>query len=446
MSFELFKKNLEQEKILLERIKFLHDRYENITLFPENRKNLENAINSAERQIRILNSSIPKLLENLKIFKELPSYLKQPTFKIKGSDSIVTVSHNIEGLQNKVAIKRKDKSEYMNQLHISEFSLSQLRKKEKKDEVIVNDYKKPNLYLKISNKLFFNYSKKMIESGYYQKLGLDLRKGNFTTLLSTYVSMMLLTTLISIVIGFFFFVFFIFFNISLEAPYFYLIDYSSTSLIKRFFQIIWFIPGIPILTYLVLYFYPSAERASIESEIEYELPFVTIQMAAIAGADIEPSNIFRIIAMSKEYDALRNESKKLMNQINLYGYDLLTALNNVSRSSPSKGWSDLLNGMATTIRSGGSLTKYLQKKSESLLFEYRLKREKATRSAETFMDIYISVVIAAPMLMMILLIIISISNIGFSLTLPIITLLMVTIVGTINILFLVFLHLSQKKI
>ena len=87
-----------------------------------------------------------------------------------------------------------------------------------------------------------------------------------------------------------------------------------------------------------------------------------------------------------------------------------------------------------------------QKKAENLLFEYRLKREKATRSAETFMDIYISVVIAAPMLMMILLIIITISNIGFSLTLPIITLLMVTIVGTINVLFLVFLHLSQKKI
>ncbi len=446
MSIELLKKNIGQEKILLERINFIIEKYEGVNLIGEDKKMYLNAINSTENQIKILNSSIPRLLDNIKMVKELETYSKEVKYKIKNEEPIVTVSHNIEGLEDRVAIKKKDKSQYLNQLHISEFSLSQLRKKNKEEIIISNQFKKANPYYKLSNKLFLNNSKKLIQKGYYQKLSLNLRKGNFTTLLSTYVSMMLLTTLISFFIGILFTIFLFIFNLSVESPYIYLIDYSTANLLIRFLQIIWIIPAVPILTYITLYFYPSAERASIESEIEYELPFVTIQMSAIAGADIEPSNIFRIIAMSKEYKTLRNESKKLMNQINLYGYDLLTALNNISQSSPSKGWSDLLNGMATAIRSGGSLTKYLQKKAENLLFEYRLKREKATRSAETFMDIYISVVIAAPMLMMILLIIITISNIGFSLTLPIITLLMVTIVGTINILFLVFLHLSQQKI
>ena len=446
MNLELLKKNIEQEKTLVQRIKFIKDKYENVNLTGEFKRTYLNALNSTENQIKILNSSIPKLVDNIKIIRELPTYSKEINYEVKEDEPIITVSHNIEWAQDRVTIKKKDKSKYLNQLHISEYSLSQLRKKDKKEEVIINQYKKPNFYLKLSNKLFLNTSKKLIEKGYYQKLGLNLRKGNFTTLLSSYVSMMIFTTWISFFIGIFLAIFFFFFNISIESPFIYLINYSKINLLLRFFQVVWIIPTIPILTYLILYFYPSTERASIESEIEYELPFVTIQMSAIAGSDIEPSNIFRIIAMSKEYDTLRNESRKLMNQINLYGYDLLTALNNVSQSSPSKGWSDLLNGMATSIRSGGSLTKYLQKKAENLLFEYRLRREKATKSAETFMDIYISVVIAAPMLMMILLIIISISNLGFNLTLPIITLLMVTIVGTINILFLVFLHLSQKKI
>jgi flagellar protein FlaJ len=196
---------------------------------------------------------------------------------------------------------------------------------------------------------------------------------------------------------------------------------------------------------LIFLFYPSTEASTVEQQIDYELPFATIQMSAIAGADIEPSNIFRIIAMSKEYRFISRESKKLMNQINLYGYDLVTALKNVARSSPSKLWADVLNGISTTIRSGGDLGKYLSKRAETLLFDYRLKREKATKAAETFMDIYISVVIAAPMLMMLLLILMNVSGIGFNMSNLGITVLVVSIVALINILFLVFLQMNQKK-
>ena len=101
--------------------------------------------------------------------------------------------------------------------------------------------------------------------------------------------------------------------------------------------------------------------------------------------------------------------------------------------------------MSTTIRSGGDLSKYLNKRAESLLFEYRIKREKATKAAETFMDIYISIVIAAPMLMMLLLILMNISGIGLSLSNLAITVLVVSIVALINVIFLVFLHMNQKK-
>ena len=168
-------------------------------------------------------------------------------------------------------------------------------------------------------------------------------------------------------------------------------------------------------------------------------------MSAIAGADIEPSNIFRIISISKEYPCIRKEAKKIMNQINIYGYDLITALKNVAAASSSESWTDLLNGISTTLKSGGDLSKYLNKKAESLLFEYRLKREKAIKSSETFMDIYISVVIAAPMLMMLLLIMMSISQIGLALSVPAITIIIVGVVSVINLLFLMFLHLNQKK-
>jgi len=237
-------------------------------------------------------------------------------------------------------------------------------------------------------------------------------------------------------------VFFLFFSISFTFPF---VHRTSVDILLRIPQVIWMIPLFPLLAFISLYFYPYAERNAVEGQIDYELPFATIQMAAIAGSDIEPSNIFGIIALSKEYPFIKKEAKKLMNQINLYGYDLVTSLKNVADSSPSKQWAELLNGIATTIKSGGDLGKFFNKRAESMLFEYRLKREKATKAAETFMDIYISVVIAAPMLMMLLLIMLSITNLGFNLTIPALTLIIVSAVSLINIVFLAFLHVNQKK-
>ena len=194
-----------------------------------------------------------------------------------------------------------------------------------------------------------------------------------------------------------------------------------------------------------MYFYPSMERKSNEDRINQELPFATIHMSAISGSMIEPSKIFSIIISTGEYPYLKREFTKLLNEINVYGLDLVSALRNSALNSPSKKLSELFNGLATTINSGGNLTEFFDKRAQTLLFDYRLEREKYTRTAETFMDIYISLVIAAPMILMLLLMMIKISGLGISLSTSMITLIMVLGVSIINILFLTFLHLKQPS-
>ena len=107
--------------------------------------------------------------------------------------------------------------------------------------------------------------------------------------------------------------------------------------------------------------------------------------------------------------------------------------------------SELLSGLATTINSGGDLTRFFETRAETLLFDYKLRREKETKTAETFMDLYISIVIAAPMIFMLLLMIMKISGLGISLPTTVITLMMVSGVAMINVFFLIFLHLKKTE-
>jgi len=199
----------------------------------------------------------------------------------------------------------------------------------------------------------------------------------------------------------------------------------------------------PVAAFFLLYVYPRVERGSIEKKVDAELPFAVVHMSAIAGSGIEPTKIFKIIGASREYKYLGQEIRKILNQINLYGYDLVTALNNSSKTAPSKKLSELFAGLSATISTGGDLKEFFQKRSESLMVGYRLEREKFSKIAETFMDIYISVVIATPMILLLLIVIISVTGLQVGLSTDSITFLIILAIAIINVVFMGVLQVKQ---
>lgn len=121
----------------------------------------------------------------------------------------------------------------------------------------------------------------------------------------------------------------------------------------------------------------------------------------------------------------------------------------MAKSSPSQKLRDLLDGFATTITSGGDPSNFLSKHSETLLFDYRLEREKYTKTSETLMDIYISVGIAAPMIFLMLFVIMGSTGLlstFFSLGVTQLSMLMILGIALINGGFIVFLKIKQPTI
>lgn len=372
----------------------------------------------------IIKIGLAKSLENSSGNNKIPFEFQQPTHKQK------ILQENFEKLQ-----KKKDLSS-----ELEEETLKRIGKKGRKKVKVVK--RKPNGYAKLANKLFANTSKDLIKKGKFYDVQRAMVKSKIKFIPSSYISILLFTTLLSIFGGVLLFLFFLFFNVSAALP---IITLSTDPLFSRFLKVFWLLFGAPIGTFLFMYYYPSLEEASVASKINTELPFATIHMAAISGSMIDPSKIFNIIVSTGEYPYLGKEFIILINEINIYGYDLITALKNIALNSPSKKLAELLNGLSTTIGSGGNLPEFFQKRAETLMFNYRIEREKGAKTAETFMDIYISVVIATPMILMLLLIMMKISGLGLGLSTSSITLITVLAVFLINVVFLGFLQLKQPS-
>ncbi len=391
------------------------------------------SIDALSTGIKILNSTLPKMLNQISVAQKLSSRegvkFESVHFKMKDADVAVTLQVG-------------DREAFLTKLSINEQLLKKLKKKQKIKEEKFEEFKATRGYLKISNRFFLDTAQNLIAKGSFAPLALSLRKANMDFLFSTYVAMIFFTTLIAFIISIFLTVFFLFFNFDYLLETFPPISIANGDILSRLPMVIWMPFVIPLLTFAVLYYYPGSEKNSIEKRIDQELPFAVIHMSAVSGSGIEPSAIFKIIAMSKEYPFLRKEIRKVMNQINLYGYDLVTALTNSAKTTPSSKLAELFTGLGTTINSGGSLQNFFEKRSETLLLNYRLEREKFIKIAEAFMDIYISVVIAAPMIIMILLVIIMASEAGQGYSSTQIGLAVAALIAVINSFFLTFLHLK----
>ncbi|VVB78080.1 Type II secretion system (T2SS), protein F [uncultured archaeon] len=404
---------------------------------------LTDAISSLIIQLRILNKSVPDLIKNIGFYKKLE---KKPVEE-KPAAKLIQVKYNHLDKDQSVSlvISDEDKKEFLENLSKSNLSINQLKRKYSVEKSTVTDFGKPNAYAKSSNRLFKNLSNRLISEGYFMSLNRNLRKINSPFVIGTYISMILMTVMITFFISIILLIMLMFFNIGPTFPFFSVLP-SETNLLIRFAKTLWIIFIIPIGTGLLMYFYPNSEARSLGKKIEQELPFVTIHMSAVATSGVEPISIFKIIIRNEEYIYTNTQLKKLVNLINFHGKDLVTALKETARSSPSPKLRELLEGLATAINSGGSLKDYLAKRAENLLFDYKIERERYTKTSETFMDIYISVVIAAPMILLMLFVIMGSTGtlsslLGFGI--EAISVLIILAIALLNIGFLVLLRLKQ---
>jgi len=409
----------------------------------EEKKLLNEAITSLKNQLRIINNSITELLKNVSFYKKIPE-----SKEIK-EEKIIQINYTPLYSDERVSlvITDKDREDFLENLRRSNLTINKL-KKEYSVKKELPTFGKPNLYAKISNKFFRETSNKLISKGYFLKLNKELRKINSPFILNTYVSMILFSVLLSFIFSIFILVFLIFFDVSLVYPFIKFLPNEEKNFL-RLIKHVWLIIIIPFLTGLLMYFYPASQRKNLGSKIDRELPFLTIHMSAIANSGIEPSNIFKIILNSSDYPYSNIEFRKIINLINFHGKDLVSALKDTAHSSPSKKLKEFLESFATTITSGGDLRNFLAKHSENMLFDYKIEMEKYIKVSEIFMNIYISIVVAAPTILLTLLIILESTGATTSflgLTSEILNLLIILIIVLLNLIFLAFLKIKQPVI
>jgi len=200
------------------------------------------------------------------------------------------------------------------------------------------------------------------------------------------------------------------------------------------------------IIFLLYYLYPITSAQKRKSDIESNLPFALNHMAAIAGSGVPPRVMFKVISRFSEYGEISKEANKITRNVEMFGMDEMTSIKEVASKSPSSTFKDFLQGILTTIQTGGSLNSFLKEEAEKAMFDYRIKRNKYVQQLEIYADIYTAVLIAAPLIFIIMLPILSImqgSLFGFGVR-DLVNIGLI-LLAALNIIFLLFLQVTQPK-
>ena len=203
-----------------------------------------------------------------------------------------------------------------------------------------------------------------------------------------------------------------------------------------------------IFIFLYMYSYPTIKSNRRKVSIEANLPFAINHMAAVSESGATPYSMFKVLSEFKEYGEISDEASRMVRNVDLFGLDIISALREIISKSPSKQFKEFLEGLSTTIQTGGGLDRYLKEESKEAMFDYRVTREKYTQMISIYADFYTALLIAAPLVMIAVLAVLN--TIGGSVFgLPIDVVIKIGIyvlIPLLNVIFLSFLYMTQPAV
>jgi flagellar protein FlaJ len=137
----------------------------------------------------------------------------------------------------------------------------------------------------------------------------------------------------------------------------------------------------------------STRIANRKEQLDRELPFTLSELSVLASTGMSPIQLMRRMARRDHDPAMTLEFKRLVYRTDVEGKDLITALAETAKQSPSPSVRDSFWDIANMVHQGGNLDEYLRAKSDDVLKLKRLGQKEFIERLSTFLDMYVSLVL-----------------------------------------------------
>ena len=155
---------------------------------------------------------------------------------------------------------------------------------------------------------------------------------------------------------------------------------------------------------LALYYQPSLTARGRKAKIDLDLPYAITYMQALSGT-LTLYNIIRsVYEQSELYREVSREFGLIVRDVEVMGDDVLTAMRNLGRITPSENLKKLLDDLILMFESGGDLTAFLASRSSQYRELAAREMETGLKTLEIMAEVYVTAFVAAPIAVIIMMV------------------------------------------
>jgi len=210
--------------------------------------------------------------------------------------------------------------------------------------------------------------------------------------------------------------------------------------------------GVPIVVIVAIMIYslgiamPSSAIAKRRKNIDTRLPMALAYIATMASADVPVENIMYELGKSPQYGEIAKEARTISASSRLFGNDIVSALREESKYSPSLKFAEFLSGITSTVTSGGNLKDYFTMKAKQFQSELSTLIKQNSESVGVLAESYVTVGVAFPLMMIVILGILAAISSGAGAVITVLYLIVLMMVPMITFVFAFLIQSTIKEV
>ena len=226
---------------------------------------------------------------------------------------------------------------------------------------------------------------------HFSEIHIQLKKGGVLIAFKAYIAFMVLTSIIAF--GVAIPVAFIVFPLLTGIPMLSVMNLLFTTVIAVF---------VALITLMVMYIYPGMKASNRKGPIDKNLPYIANFLTLLSSSNVPPSVIFESMAKIETLKEVKLEFSNVIRDIEVFGSDLMSSILANAKLTPNDQLGEILQGYVATVRTGGNPTEYLKITTEKVTKDRIGKLDLMLESLAATAEIYIMMLVAAPLLFVVL--------------------------------------------
>jgi len=158
-----------------------------------------------------------------------------------------------------------------------------------------------------------------------------------------------------------------------------------------------------LAVFLSFILYPRVKGWERKRKIDGHLPYAITWMSFMATIGVIPYMIFRKLAQTEEFfGEVSQEAKLVVKDVDLLGFDFISALRNLASTTPSTQMRTFIQGAVTNALSGGEIGTYFISKARETMAGNRKRFAEFIEALGLISEVYVVGLVAAPLLVIVM--------------------------------------------